>query len=135
MWAAGPAVGEPAQAADGPVHTWGRRWRARYLEGQRPAIATAESAKQRQPDAAEWPDTSGDCKRETVKRMPPYRAAGMRGLTFELSGRRRQDARPGLAKMYRVPPDRAWWPAVGAPLERGVRLQQGERCTDLNVLA
>ena len=45
----------------------------------------------------------------------------LRGLTFELSGRRRQDARPGLAKMYRVPPDRAWWPAVGAPLERGVR--------------
>ncbi len=42
-------------------------------------------------------------------------------LTFELSGRRRQGARPGLAKMYRVPPDRAWWPAVGAPLERGVR--------------
>ena len=47
----------------------------------------------------------------------------LRGLTFELSGRRRQDARPGLAKMYRVPPDRAWWPAVGAPLERGVRPQ------------
>ena len=23
-------------------------------------------------------------------------------------------------KMYRVPPARAWWPAVGAPLERGV---------------
>ena len=45
------------------------------------------------------------------------------GLTFELSGRQRQDARPGLAKMYRVPPDRAWWPAVGAPLERGVRPQ------------
>jgi hypothetical protein len=43
------------------------------------------------------------------------------GLTFELSGRRRQDARPGLVKMYRVPPARAWWPAVGAPLERGVR--------------
>jgi hypothetical protein len=43
------------------------------------------------------------------------------GLTFELSGRQRQNARPGLAKMYRVPPDRAWWPAVGAPLERGVR--------------
>ena len=40
------------------------------------------------------------------------------GLTFELSGRQRQDARPGLAKMYRVPPDRAWWHAVGAPLER-----------------
>jgi hypothetical protein len=25
--------------------------------------------------------------------------------------------------MYRVPPARAWWPAVGAPLERGVRPQ------------
>ena len=43
------------------------------------------------------------------------------GLTFELRGRQRQDARPGLATMYRVPPDRAWWPAVGAPFERGVR--------------
>ena len=55
-----------------------------------------------------------------------FNGAGMvsrvlRGLTFELSGRQRQGARPGLAKMYRVPPDRAWWPAVGAPLERGVR--------------
>jgi len=28
--------------------------------------------------------------------------------------------------MYRVPPARAWWPAVGAPLERGVR--QHSRC-------
>jgi len=41
-------------------------------------------------------------------------------LTLELSNRLRQDAKPGLAKMYRVPPDRAWWPAVDAPLERGV---------------
>jgi len=46
------------------------------------------------------------------------------GLTFELSGRQRQDARPGPVKMYRVPPARAWWPAVGAPLERGVRPQR-----------
>ena len=47
------------------------------------------------------------------------------GLTFELTGRQRQDARPGLAKMYRVPPGRAWWPAVGSPVERGVRLHLG----------
>ena len=46
--------------------------------------------------------------------------------TFELSGRRRQYARPGPVKMYRVPPARAWWPAVGAPLERGVRHQCAE---------
>ena len=52
----------------------------------------------------------------------------MCGLTFELSGRRRQDARPGLAKMYRVPPDRAWWPAVGAPLERRVRRHWPHDC-------
>jgi hypothetical protein len=45
----------------------------------------------------------------------------LRRLTFELTGHQRRDARPGLAKMYRVPPDRAWWPAVGAPVERGVR--------------
>ena len=40
--------------------------------------------------------------------------------TFELSGHNRQDAKLGLAKMYRVPADRAWRPAVGAPLEPGV---------------
>jgi hypothetical protein len=45
----------------------------------------------------------------------------LRGLTFELRGRQRQDARPGRRKMYTVPCGRAWWPAVGAPLERGVR--------------
>ena len=45
----------------------------------------------------------------------------LRCLTLELSGPRRCDARPGLVKMYRVSPARAWWPAVGAPLERGVR--------------
>jgi len=39
----------------------------------------------------------------------------------ELTGRRRQDAKPGLARMYRVPPDRAWWPAVDGPVERPVR--------------
>ena len=44
-------------------------------------------------------------------------------LTFELSERQREDAGPGPAKMYSVPPARAWWPAVGAPLERGVRPQ------------
>ena len=39
-------------------------------------------------------------------------------LTFELSGRQRQDARPGLAKMYRVPPDRAWWGSMPFRVER-----------------
>ena len=45
-------------------------------------------------------------------------------LTFEVTGRRRQDAKPGPVKMYRVPPARAWWPAVGAPVDRVVR----QRC-------
>ena len=39
-------------------------------------------------------------------------------VTFELSGRRQQATKPGLAKMYRVPPARAWWLAVGPRLER-----------------
>ena len=62
----------------------------------------------------------------TISTAGPATKRRLRRLTFELSGRRRQDARPGLAKMYRVPPDRAWWPAVGAPLERGVRLPCGD---------
>ena len=40
---------------------------------------------------------------------------------FKIEVRQRQDAGPGLAKMYRVPPDWAWWPAVDAPLDRRVR--------------
>ena len=46
---------------------------------------------------------------------------GMRGLTFELSGRQRQDARARVAKMYCVPLAGPWWHAVGAPLEQVVR--------------
>ena len=51
------------------------------------------------------------------------RGACLRCLTFELRGRQRQDASARLAKMYRVPPAGRWWPAVGAPFERGVRRQ------------
>ena len=43
-------------------------------------------------------------------------------LTFKLSGPQRQDARPMPVKMYLLPQTQAWRPAVGAPLEGGVRL-------------
>lgn len=49
----------------------------------------------------------------------------MRGLTFEVSLEQRQDAKPGPAKMYPVPLARAWWPAVGPRLDRGVRPRPG----------
>ena len=49
----------------------------------------------------------------------------LRSLTFELSRHRRWDARPRRQKMYTVPVAGAWWPAVGARLERGVRPQFG----------
>jgi hypothetical protein len=53
--------------------------------------------------------------------LQPRRVAYLWGLTFELSGSQRQGARPRAVKMYTVPLPGAWWPAVGAPLERGVR--------------
>ena len=37
--------------------------------------------------------------------------------------------------MYRVPPDRAWWPAVGAPLERRVRAHWRRAAVALDVHA
>lgn len=49
----------------------------------------------------------------------------IRRLTFELSGHQRQHARSGPVKMYGVPLARSWWPAVGAPLARGVRHRLG----------
>ena len=45
----------------------------------------------------------------------------MCGLTLELSGRRRYDARARAEKMDGVPQPGPWWHAVGAPLERLVR--------------
>jgi len=45
----------------------------------------------------------------------------VRGLTFELTWRQRRGARPRPQKMYTVPVAGAWWHAVGAQVERGVR--------------
>lgn len=45
--------------------------------------------------------------------------ARMSGLTLEPSWHRRWDAKHGMAKIYRVPPVRAWRAAAGARLERG----------------
>ena len=45
---------------------------------------------------------------------------------FLESWRQRQDTTPALVTMYRVPPDGAWWPAVGAPLERVVRRHRAD---------
>lgn len=42
------------------------------------------------------------------------------GLTLEPSGRQRQEARRARA-MIEHAAFRAWWPAVGVPLERGAR--------------
>lgn len=53
--------------------------------------------------------------------MGPASYGDVVGPNVELTGRLRQDARPEPATMYRVPPARAWWPAVGAPVERRVR--------------
>ena len=78
------------------------------------------------------PDSRASQARKPIQCLlarQPRAARCSRRLTFELSGRQRQDARPGLAKMYRVPPDRAWWPAVGAPLERGVRHHSADAAT------
>ena len=48
------------------------------------------------------------------------RIAAKRGLTFELSGRQRQDARPARCRINHSGA-RAWWLAGGSPLERLVR--------------
>jgi hypothetical protein len=49
----------------------------------------------------------------------------VRGLTFELTGARRQDALARTQTMYRVPAAGPRWPAVARPVERMVR----HRCT------
>ena len=41
-------------------------------------------------------------------------------ITFEVTWRRRRDARPEPQKMYSVPAARAWWHAVGSQVDRVV---------------
>jgi hypothetical protein len=101
-------------------------WRA-------PALSSREQPTRRvdRPGSSEVAPTTAVRCREQPRCWPGAgpigcwicRTVAMRGLTFELSGRQRQDARARLAKMYCVPPTGPWWPAVGAPLERGVRHQ------------
>ena len=55
-------------------------------------------------------------------------------LTFELSGSQRQDARPDGRNMCQ-PGRRAWWPAVGAPLERGQASPAAEGCDQTRRIA
>jgi len=52
---------------------------------------------------------------------------GVCWLTFELSGRQRQDDRARAVKMHRVQQTGHWRPADGAPLERGVMHQPTPR--------
>ena len=65
--------------------------------------------------------------------------AGLRGLTFELTGPRRQDALARTERMYRVPQLGPRWPAVAGPVERGVRPRcirpLRRRCCGFSVLA
>ena len=79
----------------------------------------------------DWPASAGpdsaislfggpQAKRTCSQRCEDHRDRNARH-NVELTGRRRQDARPEPATMHRVPPARAWWPAVGAPVERRVR--------------
>jgi hypothetical protein len=56
---------------------------------------------------------------------PPRRLFAER-LTFELSWHRRLDARPARRRITKTA-SRAWRPAVGAQLERGVRRRGGRR--------
>ena len=49
--------------------------------------------------------TAEECTGEQATNATSAEVHGICSLTFKLSGRQRQGARPGLAKMYRVSPD------------------------------
>ena len=70
-------------------------------------------------------DSHGQSVAHGLQQCNEHQCSVFVASNVELSGPQRQDARPGLAKMYRVAPGRAWWPAVGAPLERRVRPRWG----------
>ena len=67
------------------------------------------------------PKRAGSLKDRRFDGATGSNGVSLRGLTFELRGPQRQDALARTEKMYRVPQAGPRWPAVGAPLERGVR--------------
>jgi hypothetical protein len=67
-------------------------------------------------------DTKGGSAKQSVGVKEGHRFCG---LTFELTGPRRQDALARAEKMYRVHQLGPRWPAVAGPVERGVRPQRG----------
>ena len=77
----------------------------------RPCIPDAASASKRSTSSLA---TTGGAWLRTAAEVSLW------GLTFEVSGRRRQDAKPARCRINHNSA-RAWWPAGGAPLDRGVR--------------
>lgn len=64
-----------------------------------------------------------DRQMSTLQRQPPRRTRRPEAVD-PCAGQSCDDRRPSNPDaLYRVPPDRAWWPTVGAPLERGDRPQ------------
>ncbi len=65
-------------------------------------------------------------------RVAQPRKARASRITFELSGRQRQATRPGMVKMYRVPPARAWWLALVLRLSEGLDLTSDDVWREIN---
>jgi len=134
-----PASGRAAQAKPKP-HSLKAPQPVRYRELMRGRSKTSEApaANHRSALAASGRTAHGKGCAALVRNThnwlvsPVFRQTEELRLTFELSGRQRQDARPGPVKTYRVPPARAWWPAVVAPLERGVRPHRAHRASESN---
>jgi hypothetical protein len=68
----------------------------------------------------------------TSFRSPWWRRG--RGLTLEVSGPQRHDARPRPQKMYSVPVAGAWWHAAVGPLDRPVRPRGSRSVEDWRTL-
>ena len=115
----------------GPRRT-SARWKALYVDAY--AIKSSLFA-----EATHWPHwltalrvrmrvlrhfacrpDAGRAFRHVCSLLCAARRTALCRLTFELTGSQRQDARPD-ERMICPATRRAWWPAVGAPVERGVR--------------
>ena len=105
------------------------RWRRRHRKPQRDQRGWQPQAARRRSYALRRRSAKAALpKRDDASRQPL-----LRRLTFEVTWRRRRDARPGLRKMYSVPAARAWWHAVGSQVDRVVslrrRAERGVHCS------
>ena len=113
-----PVVHWPRPAPEDPANANGHERLGR--RGRRIADAARPREEEKAPSLRSRSEAHGTMRSRLLSRATNCKLGSLRGLTFEVRRGGRWDARPARP-MICLAASRAWWPAVGPRLDRGVR--------------